>query len=285
MSNSASRGSSAPAPVTLDSLRSRIDSIDAEIHALLMERAQTVADIVAAKGPAPSAVVIQPAREGAVLKRRLQTHDGPLPPTIITHIWRCVISAFCDLQRTFRVHVVGLSGADGGMRDLARFWFGFAPALAEPADATVAVRILEREQGDLAIVPLSASGAWWRGLSAGGTHVVARFARSEGETADVLLVAGAMIGPAAGDTQVYAVSWQGDTPLPVLDEAETLAMSRDGAENFALLASPATVETLLDRWHQAGGDAIPTVVAVGQYDPELVSAAEFRALTSQKEPT
>jgi len=284
MSNSASRGSSAPAPVTLDSLRSRIDSIDAEIHALLMERAQTVADIVAAKGPAPSAVVIQPAREGAVLKRRLGEHDGPLPPAIIAHIWRCVISAFCDLQRKFRVHVVGLSGAEGGMRDLARFWFGFAPALAEPADAAVAVRILEQADGDLGIVPLSATGAWWRPLSADGVHVVARFAAPEGEANDCLLIAGAKVGPAAGSVNVFAISWKRPATPPYLEGVEYLATAYDGMDAFALVASQATADALLDQWRQAGDQSSPSITAVGQYDPDLVAAARFRALTSHKEP-
>ena len=284
MSNSASRGSSAPAPVTLESLRSRIDSIDAEIHALLMERAQTVTDIVAAKGPTPSAVVIQPAREGTVLQRRLEAHHGPLPPAIITHIWRCVISAFCDLQRTFRVHVVGLSGADGGMRDLARFWFGFVPALAEPADAAVAVRVLQRAESDLGLVPLSASGPWWRGLAADGVHVVARFARPSGETADCLLIAGAKVGPAAGSANVFAVSWHGPATPPALDDADYLATARDGTDAFALVATPASADVLLDQWRRAGDVPLPALAAVGQYDPELVAAASFGAMTSHKEP-
>lgn len=284
MSNSASRGSSAPAPVTLESLRSRIDSIDAEIHALLMERAQTVTDIVAAKGPAPSAVVIQPAREGAVVKRRLATHDGPLPPAIIAHIWRCVISAFCDLQRTFRVHVVGLSGADGGMRDLARFWFGFAPALAEPSDAAVAVRVLERSEGDLGIVPLSASGGWWRTLSADGVHVVGRFAKPEDQSTDCLLIAGAKVGPAAGSANVFAVSWQGSDTPPTLDGAEYLATARDGTDAFALIATAASAETIADQWRQASDMAPPSIAPVGQYDPALVAAASFGTMTIHKEP-
>lgn len=271
--------------MTLDSLRSRIDQIDAEIHALLMERAQTVADIVAAKGPAPSAVVIQPAREGAVLKRRLQAHDGPLPPAIIAHIWRSVISAFCDMQRTFRVHVVGLSGAEGGMRDLARFWFGFAPTLGEPTDATAAVRVLERTEGDLGIVPLSAAGAWWRGLSADGVHVVARLAAPNDQTTDCLLIAGAKVGPAAGGANVFSVNWQGPATPPIIEGAEYLAISHDETDNSALVAFGGSVETLLDQWRQADAAVSPSIAAVGRYDPELVAAARFRALTPQKEPT
>lgn len=284
MSNSASRGSSAPAPVTLDSLRRRIDSIDAEIHALLMERAQTVSDIVAAKGPSPSAVVIQPAREGDVVKRRLDAHGGPLPPAIVIHVWRSVISAFCDLQRTFRVHVVGLSGADGGMRDLARFWFGFSPALAEPSDAAVAVRVLERNEGDLGIVPLSASGPWWRGLAADGVHVVARFARPVGEARDCLLIAGAKVGPAAGSVNVFALVWQGAATPPAIDGVEYLATAGDGTDAFALVATQASADILLDQWRQAGDIAPPSIALVGQYDPALVTAASFGEVTSHKEP-
>ncbi len=285
MSHSASRGSSDPAPVTLDSLRNRIDQIDAEMHALLMERARTVSDIVAAKGPSPSAIVIQPAREGAVLTRRLDAHEGLLPPTIVTHVWRSVISAFCDLQRPFRVHVAGLSGASGAMRDLARFWFGFAPALVDAADGAAALKGLADHGGDLALVSLSQPGAWWQALSSDGAHVVARFAAPEGEAHDVLLIAGAKVGPAGGAVTVYSLTVQGNATLPILDGVEGLASAIDGGTTHALIASAAPPEALIQSLQAAGLIGSPSLDPVGQYDPALVGTAAFVSQTTQKEPT
>ena len=54
---------------SLDQLRERLDTVDAELHRLIAERLAIVDHIAAAKGP--GGVVIRPDRETTVIAKRL----------------------------------------------------------------------------------------------------------------------------------------------------------------------------------------------------------------------
>lgn len=271
MSKTASRGSSAPPPppATLDALRSRIDTLDAEIHALLMERARTVSEVARAKGPTEGATIIHPGREVRVLMRRLEAHQGPLPGSLVSHIWRAVITAACHLQRPFDVHAVGLAASDGAMRDLARFWFGFEIGLADAADGRDAVAALDAAPGDLALVPLSTPGAWWSDLSAEGVHVIGRFATGDAALGDVLLLGGARVGPGPDGLYVYSLALGAETTLPA--GIDPIAASTHGPAQQVLAVSALSPDALGSAWSARSGDPAG-ITLVGQYDPDVMSA-------------
>ncbi|MEW5422324.1 chorismate mutase [Amorphus sp. 3PC139-8] len=268
MSKTVSRGSSAPPPATLDALRSRIDTLDQEIHALLMERARTVSEIARAKGPTAGATIIHPGREVRVLMRRLEAHEGPLPASLVAHIWRAVIAAACHLQRPFDVHAVGLAAPDGALRDLARFWFGFEVGLIDSADGAAAIAALEAAPGDLALVPVSAPGDWWSALSEDGVHVIGRFGANDEPLGDILLLGGALVGPGPEAVNVYRLIFDGDALLP--EDVEPIARRTNPAGSAILAVSPLSPDALAAAWGPADGPV--SIAHAGRYDPDLMSA-------------
>ncbi|MEM8663179.1 MAG: chorismate mutase [Pseudomonadota bacterium] len=134
-------------PSSLAALRARLDAVDTGLHRLLRERFEIVEEIGAAKGPIDA--VIRPAREAAVIENRLTLHKGSLPPVMLTHFWRTLISAACMVQRPFTVNAAGSA-------DVALFLYGpMAVALHESADQ--AVKALGEH--DVAVVPENTR--WW----------------------------------------------------------------------------------------------------------------------------
>ncbi len=200
---------------SLARLRAGIDRIDGEIHRLLMERAEAVDALVAAKGGAGSGVVIRPEREAAILERLAANHGGVLPFPVLAHLWRTLIAAFCRLQRPYGIVV---AGADPLARDLARFHAGFEAPVETAEDGAAALSALEAGPGNLAFVPLGeAASPWWERLGEAGIHPVARLSgavlgRPE---VSVLVVGGRLVGPAGeGRTLFDARAAIRRAPLP-----------------------------------------------------------------------
>lgn len=207
----------------LATLRARLDAVDTGIHRLLRERFEIVEAIGAEKGS--DGPVIRPAREAAVIENRLALHKGSLPPVMLAHIWRVLISAACAVQRPFSVHTSGALAA-------ALFLYGPVPVHHHP-NARDAVRALG--DGDIAVVP--EASAWVEGLGlpedgagpAGvdeAPHVIARVTLSGGSA--VVVIAGAKVSHGAGP------------------EAAVL---RDGAAHFISASDIVADDTVLGRYH------------------------------------
>jgi chorismate mutase/prephenate dehydratase len=255
--------STATAP-TLATLRARIDEIDAEVHTLLIERSTVIDALIRAKGKAQNGSAFRPAREADIMRRLADRHSGSLPISSVEHLWREIIGTFTNLQAPFRVHVAGLAAADGAMRDLARFQFGFDVELVPAADAEAAAAAVVAEPRDLALVPLDAAPAtaWWRALGPGGARIIARLP---------FLVTQ---GPGARPALVLSGSDIDEPPTEVECLASTLDTVPDGAAlaaagielmaavgNDVLLArrrSPAAAALGL-HMRAAGGYAAPSV--------------------------
>lgn len=227
----------------LEALRARIDAVDRRMHELLIERAATVAELAAIKGVDADSHVIRPDREAAILRRLAADHRGPLPLATVAHIWRTTIAAFCTMQRPFAVHCVGLDGDAGAIRDLARFWFAFSPALEPAASPGAAVAALERAPGDVALVPLPGSrtrsrvggtAPWWRALDADGVHVIGRVAAPGG---DVLMLGGRAVGAGAGVTVAVLHETGSDDGGHTRSDVEVLDSAPGGGALVALAPS------------------------------------------------
>src|SRR5271166_4853279 len=121
----------------LSELRSRIDSIDAEMHLLLMQRGAVIDSLIRIKGTSRPGAALRPGREADMMRRLVERHDGALPLATVEHIWREIITTFTRMQAPFDV-AIDVSVAPDAMRDLARFYFGFSVAL-EPITGPVAV--------------------------------------------------------------------------------------------------------------------------------------------------
>src|SRR3978361_609202 len=158
-------------------LRAEIDRIDAQMHALLMERGEIIGTLIKVKGTAESGSAFRPAREADMMRRLVERHRGILPLDTAESIWRVIISTFTYVQAPFSVHA-DISFGESAMRDSARFHFGFTVPYVSHFSAPAAVEAVARSKGDLALVSATSSPTpWWIALEPDGApQIIARLA-------------------------------------------------------------------------------------------------------------
>src|SRR5271170_5896062 len=166
---------SPPAPPSLEVLRKEIDSIDAQVHSLLMQRGDIIDRLISVKQTQEVGSAFRPAREADMMRRLVQRHRGILPLDTVESIWRVIISTFTYVQAPFSVHA-DISVGEPEMRDSARFHFGFTVPYVAHFSAAAAVEAVARSKGDLALVSaISSHTPWWIGLEADGApKIIAR---------------------------------------------------------------------------------------------------------------
>jgi chorismate mutase len=153
-------------PPSLDEVRQRIDSIDAELLRLVVERASLAHVVKAAKEAAGDGgkFGLRPGREAMLLRRLLAGPRNGASPGLIVRVWRELIGDSLATQGPFHLSVWG--GRDAARAvEVARLRFGVAPALrqvARPEDALAAARTL----GGVAVCALAPDSAWWGRLLA-----------------------------------------------------------------------------------------------------------------------
>ncbi|WP_349368547.1 chorismate mutase [Salinarimonas sp.] len=166
-----------PAPIDLASLRGEIDRIDAEMHALLMERGEIIERLIAVKKTSESGSAFRPGRETAVMKAIAERHRGILPLDTVESIWRVIIGTFTWVQAPYSVHA-DVSGGDAPMRDSARFHFGFTVPYVPHQGAGAVIAAVAASRGDLGVFRIdqgASAGAWWRRLAGeGAPKIIAR---------------------------------------------------------------------------------------------------------------
>ena len=151
---------------TLVDLRREIDRIDADMHALLIERGEIIDRLIAVKKTEETGSAFRPAREAEMMRRLVQRHHGSLPLDTAESIWRVIISTFTYVQAPFSVHA-DLSAGDALMRDSARFHFGFTVPFVPHMGAATVVEAVTESKGDLGLVPafaIAGAGPWWTAL-------------------------------------------------------------------------------------------------------------------------
>jgi chorismate mutase len=149
---------------SLTDLRKEIDRIDEGMHSLLMERAEIIDRLIAAKRSQETGSAFRPMREAEMMRRLVKRHKGILPLDTVESIWRVIISTFTFVQAPFSVHA-DLSAGDASMRDSARFHFGFTVPFVPHMGAAGVVAAISSSKGDLGLVPaLTPAGAWWSAL-------------------------------------------------------------------------------------------------------------------------
>src|ERR1700694_3331378 len=136
---------------SLADLRAEIDRVDEAIHALIVERGETIQELIAIKRTQESGSAFRPAREAAMMRRLVERHRGLLPLDTIESIWRVIISTFTFVQANYSVHA-DMSAGDALMRDSARFHFGFTVPLKTQVGAAAVVAAVAASKGDLGLV-------------------------------------------------------------------------------------------------------------------------------------
>jgi chorismate mutase len=157
---------SKPPKPTLADLRAEIDRIDTEMHALLIERGHVIDRLIEIKTRQGGGSAFRPAREASMMRAIVERHRGRLPLDTVESIWRVIISTFTYIQAPYNVHV-DVSRGDAGIRDSARFHFGFTVPCVPHFGAQAVIGAVGASDGDLGMFALDGSpgaGAWWTQL-------------------------------------------------------------------------------------------------------------------------
>lgn len=161
----------------LEALRARIDSIDKELHDLLIERSQVARRIAAAKGPGEA--FLRPGREAHILRRLIARHEGPLDPAVLIRIWREILAGNTAIQGPLNV-TVGSASNLTVLRDMTRDHYGAQTPVASYDTPQAAIDVVARGEATVAVTPWP-DGAdpepWWPVLARTGQdrpQVVAR---------------------------------------------------------------------------------------------------------------
>lgn len=195
-----------PNPQRLTELRAKIDAIDESMHALLMQRAGVIDELIRIKGADRArGAAFRPGREAQMMKVMADRHAGSVPLSMIVHVWREIISTFTHMQAPYRVHLAQ-GPSPCVLRDMARYHFGFTVELVPHADAASAMAAASAERNALAVVPLRDAGEWWRDIdAAAGLSVMARLpvTGSPFETTDAFVLAPPLSDPVPFDVRLY----------------------------------------------------------------------------------
>jgi len=239
---------SPPAPALLQDLRREIDSIDEQMHRLLMQRADIIGRLIAVKQTQEVGSSFRPAREADMMKRLAQRHRGLLPLDTVESIWRVIIATFTYVQAPFAVHA-DLSPGDSAMRDSARFHFGFTVPFLAHFSSAAAVEAAARSRGDLALVSATSSRApWWLPLEAAGSpKIIARLPfieRADHPAALPVFVISRVADDAmVTDIEMWSIrvsGWNAEVARAVSPFADVVAVPDGTFDGAALLVSVAT---------------------------------------------
>jgi chorismate mutase len=234
-------------PPKLTELRIEIDRIDASMHALLMERGDIIDRLISVKQTQETGSAFRPAREADMMRRLVERHKGILPLDTAESIWRVIIATFTYVQAPFAVHA-DLSAGDAGMRDSARFHFGFTVPFVTHLGAASAVAAVSASKGDLCLVPAYAypgGVAWWTALEfASAPKIIARlpFVERDNHPAamPVFVVSRVAADAMVTEVEMWSVrvsGWDAAAARAVGALAEVVAVPDSAFDGAALLVS------------------------------------------------
>ena len=149
-----------PGQDELLSLRTGIDALDAQVLALINQRAALARRV----GEIKQGNIYRPDREAQVLRQIAAANPGPLPEAAARHIFREIMSACLALEQPLTIAYLGPEGTFS--QTAAERHFGAAPSLVPCAAIDDVFRAVEAGNADYAVVPVenSTEGAIGRTL-------------------------------------------------------------------------------------------------------------------------
>jgi chorismate mutase len=135
----------------LDEIRQKIDSLDNQIHDLLMERASLIRDVSIEKQKS-NRPIVHPAREARMIRRLLERHTGILPQAAIVGIWRELVGAVSMLQKGLHVHVAYKTGEEHCW-DMAKDYFGSVLPMQRVSTPMAAISAVRNDPEAIAVIP------------------------------------------------------------------------------------------------------------------------------------
>lgn len=136
----------------LKQYREKIDAIDAQILALVNERATLARQIGHVK---ENGVIYRPEREAQVLRRIQEINQGPLSAEAVSHIFRSVMANCRALEKELSIAFLGPLGTYTEEAALKQFGEGRHAIVCGTIDEVF--RTLEADQADYAVVPVENS--------------------------------------------------------------------------------------------------------------------------------
>jgi chorismate mutase len=254
----------------LDDLRRRIDQIDDQLHDLIMQRAELVEAIAAAK-KRDRLDSLQPGREAQILRRLVARHKGRFPRAVLVRLWRELISGAVAVQGDFSVAVCAVNGAPDYW-NLARDHYGSHTRMTAFHSVGEVLRALAEGRADIGVLPTPAEGErepWWPLLTLAGAaapRILARLpfaghgnARGDGGF-DALVIGRGAPDPTGSDRSFIALETQGG-----LSRARLIAALRDAGLTVTLFAAHEPADA--DAWYLVELDDMVT-----KDDPRLAKA-------------
>lgn len=168
-------------PVSLDTLRQEIDTIDDAIHDLIMRRSDLADCVRQAKQHEEGAGVtyLRPGREAAVLRRLMARHKGNFPRRVLVRLWREIFSVSLSMQNRITL-AVWMPERGAGYLDLAHNQYGSFTSASVHQSVRQVVQEVAEGRATLGILPLPRQGdaiTWWPPLMStqpGTPRVIAR---------------------------------------------------------------------------------------------------------------
>ena len=160
----------------LEALRREIDSLDREMHTLLMRRFEVTGRVAGLKRSQQSTNNWRPGRQAQLLRALVSRHNGSCPDAALVRVWQEIMGASLALQGSFSVGI--FTDQAGEMWNLARDHFGSYIAMTEMDSAEALVNAVAAGDLSVAVVPGPRDGEtapWWLALTEQkGIHAVAR---------------------------------------------------------------------------------------------------------------
>jgi chorismate mutase len=148
--------------MTIDTLRSQIDSIDDEIINLLKNRVKIVKQVGELKREnSASQSFIRAGREASMLRQLIKKADGIFPPAAIATMWRMVISASLSVEQEVVIH--SFAGSDNSCFWLAREYFGTFQAVQLEKNVEELIEKVSANPAAVGVLPLldNSKNPWW----------------------------------------------------------------------------------------------------------------------------
>jgi chorismate mutase/prephenate dehydratase len=152
---------------SVENIRQEIESVDLQIHDLLIRRGELGVLVGAAKRES-GAQIIRPDREAAKIRGLIDRHKGIFPKASIVRVWREIIGAVSLLQTDMKVAVAAPAQNSLECWDMARDYFGSVIPLQGVVNPLLAISMVREGEANFAVLPWPEDGAenpWWAYLA------------------------------------------------------------------------------------------------------------------------
>lgn len=144
------------AEIDLNKVREEIDSLDAQIQALISSRAELAAKVRDSKGHhLPPVEYYRPEREAQVLRNVVKRNQGPLSDREMLRLFREIMSACLAQQEPLRVAYLGPEGTF--TQQAVQRQFGHSVHAVAQASVDSVFQQVETAEADFGVVPVENS--------------------------------------------------------------------------------------------------------------------------------